>query len=90
MLTIEQIRLKNQHRDQIWRHKVVSILNALKNSILNFYLNHETIPKLTKKYQSQILDKVLPKYLYKLKIEIRKIWYILYQHSKITKNFATI
>ena len=31
-------------------------LKGIKSYILNFYLNHETISKVTKKCQSQILD----------------------------------
>ena len=37
-------------------------LKGVKSYILDFYLNHETISKVTKKCQSQILDKVLRKY----------------------------
>ena len=37
-------------------------LKGVKSYILDFYLNHETISKVTKKSHSQILDKVLRKY----------------------------
>ena len=39
--------------------KVFSVFNAVKNSILDFCLNQETIFKLTEKYQPQRLDKVI-------------------------------
>ena len=35
--------------------RVLSILNAVKNSILEFFLNDETISKLIKKYRPQRL-----------------------------------
>ena len=41
---------------------VARVLNIVKNFILDFHLHKETISMLTKKYQSQILDKVLSKY----------------------------
>ena len=44
------------------KKKVVSILNEIKNSILDFYLHRETIFKLIKKYQPQRLDEVFSKY----------------------------
>ena len=44
------------------KKKVVSILNEIKNYVLDFYFHHETVFKLTKKYQPQRLDKVLNKY----------------------------
>ena len=40
------------------KKRIVNILNSVKNSILDFYLNLETISKLTKKYQPQRLDKL--------------------------------
>ena len=44
------------------KKRVVSILNKVKNFVLDFYLNRETILKLSKKYKPQRLDKVLSKY----------------------------
>ena len=44
------------------KKRVLSILNAVKNSTLDFYLNHDTIFKLLKKYWTQKLDKVWSKY----------------------------
>lgn len=41
---------------------VISILNAEKTFVLDFYLNREAISGLTKKYRPQIIDKVLRKY----------------------------
>ena len=53
----------SQNKDRIVRQKTVpSILNAVKNSLLYFYLYRETIFKLIKKFWHQRLDKVLSKY----------------------------
>lgn len=41
------------------KKRVLIILNATQNYILDFYLNHKTIYKLIKNYQPQRLDKVL-------------------------------
>ena len=43
------------------KQEFVRILNAVKSSILDFYLNNKTISKLTKKCQPHRLDKVLSK-----------------------------
>ena len=40
---------------------VISILNEIKNSLLDFYLHHKTIFKLTGKQQPRRLDKVVSK-----------------------------
>ena len=42
--------------------RVVSILNKVKNFILDFYLNRETISKPTERYKPQRLDKALSRY----------------------------
>ena len=44
------------------KKRVVSILNEIKNCVLDFYFHRETVFKPTKKYQPQRLDKVLNKY----------------------------
>ena len=41
------------------KKKVVSILNEIRESILDFYVHYDSIFKLTKKYHSQRLDKLL-------------------------------
>ena len=41
---------------------VVSILNVIRKSMLNFYVHHDTIFIMIQKYQLQRLDKVLSKY----------------------------
>ena len=42
---------------------VVNILSKIKKSVFDFYVHRDTIFKLTKKYLSQRLDKVLSKHL---------------------------
>ena len=46
-----------EHEDK--KIGVISILNKDKNSVLDIYINRETISGRTKKYPPQILDKVL-------------------------------
>ena len=58
--------------------KVLSILNAIKNYILDFYLNHATIFKLIIKYQLERLDKVSNKYSEHSK-SVGKIKYLMKQ-----------
>ena len=41
------------------KKRVVSILNEIRKSILDFYVHYDSIFKLTKKYHSQRLDKAL-------------------------------
>ena len=41
------------------KKRVVSILNEIRKSILDFYVHYDTIFKLTKKYHFQRLDKTL-------------------------------
>ena len=41
------------------KKKVVSILNEIRESILDFYVHYDSILELTKKYHSQRLDKLL-------------------------------
>ena len=43
-------------------NRVVSILNEIRNSMLDFYTYCETFSKLIKNYQPQRLGKVLNKY----------------------------
>ena len=44
------------------KKRVVSILNEIRKSMLDFYVSHETIFNLIEKYQFQGSDKVLSKY----------------------------
>ena len=44
------------------KKRVVSILNKVKNFVLDFYLNRETISKPTKRYKPQRSDKALSRY----------------------------
>ena len=42
--------------------RVVSILNEIRQSTLDFYVHHDTIFKLTEKYNPQILNKVISRH----------------------------
>ena len=55
------------------KKRVVNILNTVKNSVFNLYLNFETISKLTKKHQPQRLDKLLSKYSKQISKSVRVI-----------------
>ena len=61
------------------KKRVVSILNAIKNSVLDFYHNPETISKLIKMHQPQRLDKVFSKYSKHSK-SVREICYYHYYY----------
>ena len=51
-----------QRSNKTGKKRLLSILNKIRKSILDFYVPHETIFKLIKKYKPQKLDKVLTKY----------------------------
>ena len=44
------------------KRRAVSILNEIRNSLFDFYLNRGTTFKMTRRYQAQKLDKTLSKY----------------------------
>ena len=55
----EKSKTKTEDDD---KKRVASILNEVKNSILDIYLHHEPFFKLTEKYKPQRSDKVFSKY----------------------------
>ena len=46
---------KSEYED---KKRVLSILNAVKNYVVDFFLNGESISKFIRKYRPQILDKM--------------------------------